>query len=59
MEGCPTAPADRAFEEALLDLFLIQKAAYEILYELSNRPSWVDIPLSGLLELIVDEESET
>lgn len=56
MEGCPTAPADAAFERALLDLFLIQKAAYEVSYELSNRPSWVDIPLTGLLSLMSEEE---
>jgi maltose alpha-D-glucosyltransferase / alpha-amylase len=56
MEGSPVAPTDADFERAVLDLFLIQKAAYEILYELANRPSWVDIPLAGLMELIADEE---
>ncbi|MDN2568237.1 maltose alpha-D-glucosyltransferase [Aquibium sp. A9E412] len=49
---CPTHPDDPAFERALLDLFLIQKAAYEVRYELANRPAWVDIPIAGLLDLV-------
>jgi maltose alpha-D-glucosyltransferase/alpha-amylase len=35
----------------LLRLFLVDKAAYEINYELNNRPDWVRIPLEGLLRL--------
>ena len=37
---------DRA--RALLDLFLIEKAAYEITYEAANRPTWIGVPLAGL-----------
>jgi maltose alpha-D-glucosyltransferase/alpha-amylase len=37
---------------ALLDLFLIEKALYELNYELNNRPDWVRIPLRGLSELV-------
>ena len=36
--------------EALLDLFLLEKAAYEVAYELNHRPAWVALPLQGLLE---------
>ena len=36
----------------LLDLFLIDKALYELNYELNNRPDWVRIPLRGLAELL-------
>ena len=36
---------------ALLDLFLIEKAAYEIAYEAANRPSWLGVPLAGLARL--------
>ena len=32
---------------ALLDLFLLEKAAYEIRYEVANRPAWLPIPLGG------------
>jgi maltose alpha-D-glucosyltransferase/alpha-amylase len=34
----------------LLDLFLIEKAAYEVVYESANRPTWIDVPLHGLAE---------
>src|ERR1043166_5009104 len=36
---------------ALLDLFLIEKAAYEIGYEAANRPAWLRVPLAGLCRL--------
>ncbi len=39
--------SDAAFP-ALLDLFLLEKAVYEIRYEAANRPSWIGIPLSGV-----------
>ena len=35
-------------EQAMLDLFLLEKAAYEIRYEAANRPTWIGIPLKGL-----------
>jgi maltose alpha-D-glucosyltransferase/alpha-amylase len=38
-------------EQDLLDLFLIQKAAYEISYEAANRVTWLPIPLRGLAAL--------
>jgi maltose alpha-D-glucosyltransferase / alpha-amylase len=38
-------------ETALLDLFLIEKAAYEILYEAANRPAWISVPLTGMATL--------
>jgi maltose alpha-D-glucosyltransferase/alpha-amylase len=38
-------------EAALLDLFLLEKAAYEVCYEAANRPGWLHIPLRGLEEL--------
>ncbi|MBV8753617.1 MAG: phosphotransferase, partial [Hyphomicrobiales bacterium] len=41
-------PANRA----LLDLFLIEKAAYEIGYEAANRPMWLRVPLAGLSRLL-------
>ena len=37
-----------AAEQPLLDLFLLEKAAYEIRYEAANRPTWIAIPLDGL-----------
>ncbi len=37
----------------LLDLFLLDKAAYEINYEAANRPTWLSVPLKGLAALAV------
>lgn len=39
-------------QPALLDLFLIEKAAYEIAYEAANRPTWLPVPLHGLATLL-------
>jgi hypothetical protein len=35
----------------LLELLLFQKAFYEVGYEAANRPTWLSIPLRGLIEL--------
>jgi maltose alpha-D-glucosyltransferase/alpha-amylase len=40
-----------AAEPALLDLFLLEKAAYEICYEAASRPAWIGIPLHGLARI--------
>ena len=40
-----------AGEGVMLDLFLLEKAAYEIRYEAANRPAWIGIPLGGLYEI--------
>jgi maltose alpha-D-glucosyltransferase / alpha-amylase len=37
--------------DALIDLFLVHKAAYEVSYEAANRPGWIGIPLQGLSDL--------
>ena len=39
-------------EHALLTLFTVEKAAYELCYEAANRPTWIGVPLSGLSELV-------
>jgi maltose alpha-D-glucosyltransferase/alpha-amylase len=44
-------PADPAELRALLRLHLIDKCCYELSYELNNRPTWVGVPLAGLLNL--------
>ncbi len=47
--GYPTDP-DQA--RVLLELFTLEKACYELRYELDNRPDWVEVPLGGLCELL-------
>jgi maltose alpha-D-glucosyltransferase/alpha-amylase len=49
--GLACVPADDPSFRALLELFLVEKALYELRYEIANRPDWVEIPLRGLLEL--------
>jgi maltose alpha-D-glucosyltransferase/alpha-amylase len=36
----------------LLDALVVEKAAYELGYEVNNRPSWVEIPLYGILNTL-------
>ncbi|MEK6375187.1 MAG: maltose alpha-D-glucosyltransferase [Acidobacteriota bacterium] len=45
-------PRTRDELRVLLDAYLLEKALYEIVYELNNRPEWVTIPLRGVLELL-------
>ena len=44
--------ANQADMRALLELFEIEKALYELGYELNHRPDWVRWPLAGLLRLL-------
>lgn len=44
------APAEKA--EVLLRALLLEKACYELAYELNNRPTWLYIPLAGVRELL-------
>jgi maltose alpha-D-glucosyltransferase/alpha-amylase len=38
--------------EEVLRSFILEKACYELLYELNNRPDWVSIPLAGITALL-------
>ena len=49
--GSAVVPVDEASFRQLLDVYLLDKALYELVYELNNRPAWVRIPLSGILQL--------
>jgi maltose alpha-D-glucosyltransferase/alpha-amylase len=42
----------RAHVGGLLELFVLEKALYELGYEVDNRPDWVRIPLQGLLDVL-------
>jgi trehalose synthase-fused probable maltokinase len=41
-------PQTPSVRDDLLDLYVLEKTAYELHYELNNRPDWVEIPLLGL-----------
>ncbi|MCW2964581.1 MAG: hypothetical protein JWO17_1833 [Actinomycetia bacterium] len=41
--------------DKLLRVFELEKAVYELRYELNNRPDWVRIPVAGILRLLEEE----
>ncbi len=51
MAAKPGLLPETAQAESLLNAYLLEKALYELLYELNNRPGWVRIPLAGILGL--------
>lgn len=55
--GAPNYPQDPKFAHALTEMFLLQKAIYEVGYEMANRPDWVEIPLSGMRDLLHENQS--
>src|SRR5262249_38155799 len=50
--AAPFVPADAQQRDALLRLFVLDKALYELQYELNNRPDWIRIPLAGIFDLL-------
>ena len=52
VEDAPFVPKDRKEFEILLRCFLIDKAVYELGYELNNRPDWTIIPLKGIEHIL-------
>jgi trehalose synthase-fused probable maltokinase len=46
----PFSPRSHQEFHVLLDTHLLDKALYELAYELNNRPDWVDLPLTGILQ---------
>jgi maltose alpha-D-glucosyltransferase/alpha-amylase len=55
----PWIPADREALRVLLDTSLLEKAVYELTYELNNRPSWVAVALTGITDLVGTEGAPT
>jgi maltose alpha-D-glucosyltransferase/alpha-amylase len=51
-------PPTRAELDILMTTFLLEKAIYELNYELNNRPDWVIIPLNGIKALMKDATSD-
>jgi maltokinase len=47
----PSGPA----MEKLLSVFELEKAVYELRYELNNRPDWVKIPVAGIVRMLAQE----
>ena len=49
---CAYREAGGDADEGRLDLFLLEKAAYEVAYEAANRPDWLATPLHGLVAIV-------
>jgi maltokinase len=49
-------PAGEAAIANILSIFELEKAIYELQYELDNRPDWVPIPVAGIRRLLEDVE---
>jgi maltose alpha-D-glucosyltransferase/alpha-amylase len=50
--GAAFVPAECVDRSRLLDAFLLEKALYEVAYELNNRPAWLGIPLRGVAQIL-------
>jgi maltose alpha-D-glucosyltransferase/alpha-amylase len=48
VKGTPFIPQTRTELDTLMTTFLLEKAVYELSYEMNNRPDWVVIPLNGI-----------
>jgi len=53
MRPCLAYPDDPQAAASLLQLFELEKAFYELRYEMDNRPDWVHVPLGGLTALLL------
>jgi maltose alpha-D-glucosyltransferase/alpha-amylase len=51
-------PADPRAAERMLNFFLLEKAFYEIEYELAHRPEWLRVPLTGALRILSQNSNE-
>jgi maltose alpha-D-glucosyltransferase/alpha-amylase len=52
VKGSAFIPKEKEDLETLLTTFLLEKAIYELNYELNNRPTWITIPLNGIKALM-------
>lgn len=52
-------PSDSHAAEQMLNFFLLEKAFYEIEYELAHRPDWLRVPLTGVLRILSRQTNET
>jgi maltose alpha-D-glucosyltransferase / alpha-amylase len=52
VEPAGILPGNREETALLLEVMLLEKALYEVGYEVNNRPDWVKIPIEGILQLL-------
>jgi maltose alpha-D-glucosyltransferase/alpha-amylase len=54
--AAPFLPPSHEELAVLLEAYLLEKAVYELGYELNNRPDWIRLPLRGILQLLKPED---
>jgi maltose alpha-D-glucosyltransferase/alpha-amylase len=52
MRGCPSYPASKKQVRELIAFFSLERAVHELSHELTNRPDWAGIPLTGILAIL-------
>jgi maltose alpha-D-glucosyltransferase/alpha-amylase len=52
--GTVFLPQSVLHTQLLLEVHVLQKAMYEIRYELDRRPDWIEVPLAALARMVVD-----
>ena len=51
-KGASFVPKDEKALKMLLEVYLLEKAVYEVCYELNNRPDWIHIPMRGITRIL-------
>ena len=57
IDGSPVWPPDQVSADKLLKFFLLEKALYEVEYELAYRPNWLRVPLRGTIQILLQDEA--
>ncbi len=58
VDGVDFVPEDPEELRVILEVFILEKAIYEIGYEINNRPAWLKIPVNGI-QFVLDHLAET
>ena len=53
-KGASFIPTDPTALKILLDVHVLEKAIYEVAYELNHRPHWVFIPVRGISQILAE-----
>jgi maltose alpha-D-glucosyltransferase/alpha-amylase len=52
MSDTPVLPSQVEDIAVILDGYMLQKALYEVSYEMNNRPEWLTVPLRGIMQVL-------